>query len=135
MVSNERERRERENTHMRTCVGHRMPQMRARAKDEGEGHARGCHSRASEREGTQDSLTSFSLAKLISYSISQRAPKIPEVRVRTSGSGSCKMSDPDPSKGSGPVIFTNLNPNLGFGPCVNPVRRVREPDRGQSRYR
>jgi len=32
MVSNERERRERENTHMRTCVGRRMPQMRARAR-------------------------------------------------------------------------------------------------------
>jgi len=42
------------------------------------------------------------------------------------------MSDPDPSKGSGPDIFMNLNLNIGSGPCVNPVRRVREPDRGQS---
>ena len=82
--------------------------------------------RASELRGHR--FRSLIKKKIIQLSIS----KIPEVRVRTSGSGSCKMSDPDPSKGSGPAIFMNLNPNLGSGSCANPVRRVREPDRGQS---
>src|SRR6266849_3251492 len=55
-----------------------------------------------------------------------------EVRVRTSGPGSSKALNLDPSKGSGSAICMNLDPNIGSGPCVNLVHGVHEPDHGQS---
>jgi hypothetical protein len=55
-----------------------------------------------------------------------------EVRVRTSGSGSCEPLNLDLNKGPVQSICMNLNPNIGSGACANPVRHVRGPDRGQS---
>jgi hypothetical protein len=55
-----------------------------------------------------------------------------EVRVRTSGSGSCEALNPDPNKGPVQSICMNLNLNIGSGACANPVRHVHGPDRGQS---
>jgi hypothetical protein len=57
----------------------------------------------------------------------------PEVQVQTSGSGSAKVLNPNPTWGSGPARYMNPNLNLGSSSGPNPVQKVHELDCSQSR--